>query len=212
MKEDKKLKYFLVLQSFCPLFLLIFIQHIDKVHFKLFGRFFIGLFHGDLSVFYKIFSNEALGNVIITILCLIWFFLTAVFSWCFRNYQNSNFVHQGDMIKIDFEKKDSGVTFLVTFVLPLLVDDVSTTRGFVFFVVLLTMVVYLFMQSDLFYQNPVLIVLKYRTFQFKFNKPPANTLQDKTYIGICRKNLPCSETAVKWKYIADNVFLIYNDC
>ncbi len=28
LKEDKKLKRFLVLQSFCPLFLLIFIKHV----------------------------------------------------------------------------------------------------------------------------------------------------------------------------------------
>lgn len=111
-------------------------------------------------MFGKMVKSSALGDVVITILCIIWFLITAIVAIGFRNLQKSNFASHGETITIGSEKKDSGVTFLVTFVLPLLVDDVSTLRGFSFFIALLTMVIFLLMRSDLFYQNPALVALR----------------------------------------------------
>lgn len=209
LKEDKKLKRFLVLQSFCPLFLLIFIQHVG--HFTLVFRFFRGLFKGDLTVITKAMESAFLGDVVIMLLCIVWFLITAVVAAGFKNLQNGNYDHHGEIIIIGSEKKDSGVTFLVTFVLPLLVDDVSTLRGFIFFVVLLTMVIFLLMRSDLFYQNPVLVALKYKTYEFQFHNPYTDVKENKTYIGLTKGELPFEDASIKRKYIADNVFLIYND-
>ena len=209
LKEDKKLKRFLVLQSFCPLFLLIFIQHVG--HCGLIIRFFACLFHGDWSVIGRAWNSRFLGDVIITFLCLLWFMITAVVAIGFRNLQSSGYDHHGEMIIIGSEKKDSGVTFLVTFVLPLLVDDVSTLRGFIFFIVLLTMVIFLLMRSDLFYQNPVLVALRYKTYEFQFLSPYQDVKENKTYIGLSRGGLPFDGATIKRKYISDDVFLVYND-
>lgn len=209
MQEDKKLKRFLVLQSFFPLFVLIFIQHVG--HGDLILRFFSGLFCGDWSVIGRALQSNRLGDVIITILCVAWFLITAVVAVGFRNLQKGNFVHRGEMIAIRSEKKDSGVTFLVSFVLPLLVDDVSTLRGFIFFIVLLSMVTFLLMRSDLFYQNPVLVALKYKTFEFQFLMPYNDVQENKTYIGLSKGGIPFDGSNIKRKYIADDVFLIYND-
>lgn len=209
LKEDKKLKRFLVLQSFCSLFLLIFIKHVG--HSDLVLRFLNGLIHGDWSVFGRAWKSSYLGDVVITALCIIWFLITAVVALGFRNLQNSGYDHHGETIIIGSEKKDSGVTFLVTFVLPLLVEDVSTPRGFIFFIALLTMVIFLLMRSDLFYQNPVLVALHYKTFEFQFVTPFRDVQENKTYIGLTRGGLPFDGTPIKRKYIADDVFLIYND-
>ncbi len=209
LKEDKKLKRFLVLQSFCPLFLLIFIQHVG--HGDLVIRFLRGLFHGDWSVIGRAWESSFLGDVVITALCIAWFLITAIVALGFKNLQSSGYDHHGEMIIIGSEKKDSGVTFLVTFVLPLLVDDVSTLRGFIFFIVLLTMVIFLLMRSDLFYQNPVLVALKYKTYEFQFVTPYQDVQENKTYIGLSKGGLPFDRAAIKRKYIADDVFLIYND-
>lgn len=209
LKEDKKLKRFLVLQSFCPLFLLIFIQHVG--HADLVLRFLRGLFRGDWSVIMRAWKSSFLGNVVIMSLCIAWFVITAIVAMGFKNLQNSGYDHHGEMIIIGSEKKDSGVTFLVTFVLPLLIDDVSTPRGFIFFIVLLTMVIFLLMRSDLFYQNPVLVALKYKTYEFQFVKPYQDVKENKTYIGLSKGGLPFDGVAIKRKYIADDVFLIYND-
>lgn len=209
LKEDKKLKRFLVLQSFCPLFLLIFIKHVG--HSELVVRFIVGLFHGDWSVIGRAWKNSFLGDVIITALCVIWFLLTAIVALGFKNLQNSNFDSYGETITIGSEKKDSGVTFLVTFVLPLLVDDVSTLRGFIFFIALLMMVIFLLMRSDLFYQNPVLAALRYKTFEFTFDTPHKDVQENKTYIGLSKGGVVFGKAAIKRKYISDDVFLICND-
>lgn len=209
MLEDKKLKRFLVLQSFCPLFLLIFIQHVG--HGDLVMRFLGSLIHGDWSVIGWAWKSSFLGDVVITTLCIAWFLITAIVVIGFKDLQNSGYDHHGEMIIIGSEKKDSGVTFLVTFVLPLLVDDVSTLRGFIFFIVLLTMVIFLLMRSDLFYQNPVLVALKYRTYEFQFVTPYQDVKENKTYIGLSKGGLPFDGVTIKRKYIADDVFLVYND-
>ena len=209
LKEDKKLKRFLVLQSFCPLFLLIFIQHVG--HGELVLRFLGSLIHGDWSVIGRACKSNFLGDIVITTFCMLWFLITAIVALGFRNLQNSGYDHHGETIIIGSEKKDSGVTFLVTFVLPLLVDDVSTPRGFIFFIALLTMVIFLLMRSDLFYQNPVLVALRYKTYEFQFVTPYKDVQDNKTYIGLSKGGLPFDGAAVKRKYIADDVFLVYND-
>ena len=209
MTEDIKLKRYLVLQSFCPLFVLVFIQHVGN--FNLVFRFFNDFFHGDLLVFEKAVISPALGDVIITIICMLWFLITAIVALGFRNLQTSNFASHGESIVIKKEKKDSGVTFLVTFILPLLVDDVSTMRDFIFFVTLLIMVIFLLIRSDLFYQNPVLVALGYKTYEFKFVMPYKDVEENKTYIGLSKGSLPYDGAIIKRRYIADDVFLIYND-
>ena len=209
MQEDKKLKRFLVLQSFCPLFLLIFIQHVGNG--RLVIQFITSILHGNRSVVQIAITHPKLGDVIISILCIIWFLITAFVAIGFRNLQSTNFASHGGTIIIGQEKKDSGVTFLVAFILPLLVDDVSTLRGFIFFVVLLWMVIFLLIRSDLFYQNPVLVALRYKTYEFKFVTPYTDVKENKTYIGLTKGGLPVDDVVIKRKYIADDVFLVYND-
>ena len=200
MQEDKKLKLLLILQSFCPLFFLIFIRYVG--HLGLILRFFNGLIQGDISVVERAWKSSYCGNVVIAFLCVIWFLITVVVTLGFRDFQSYNFAHHGEKINIISEKNDSGATFLVTFVFPLFVDDVSTLRGFIFFIALLTMVIFLLMQTDMFYQNPVLTALGYRSYQ--------DVQENKIYIGLSKEE-PTKEAVIKRKYIANDVFLICND-
>ncbi len=209
LRENIVLKRYLVLQSFAPLFALVLIKHIG--HFDLIFVFFSRIFSGDLSAFSSAIHSSSLGDVVVSVLCILWLFITCIVAAAFRGFQRVNFDHHGEGIIIGEEKKDSGVTFLVSFVLPLLVDDVSSLRGFVFFIILLLMVIVLLMRSDLFYQNPVLAALKYKTYEFKFSSPYNDVDSRKTYIGISKGGIPFDGAAIKRKYIADGVFVIYND-
>lgn len=209
LREDKKLKKLLVLQSFCPLFLLIFIKRFE--HGELIIRFFRSLIQGDWSVVERAWRNRFLGDVVIMVICVIWIVITVVVARGFTNLQNSGYDHHGEMISIKSEKKDSGVTFLVTFILPLFVDDVSTLGGFLFFIALLIMVIFFLMRSNLFYQNPVLIILHYKIYEFQFVMPYQDVKENKTYIGLSKGSLPFDGAAIKRKYIADDVFIVYND-
>ena len=208
MQEDKKLKLLLILQSFCPLFFLIFIRYVG--HLGLILRFFNGLIQGDISVVERAWKSSYCGNVVIAFLCVIWFLITVVVTLGFRDFQSYNFAHHGEKINIISEKNDSGATFLVTFVFPLFVDDVSTLRGFIFFIALFTMVIFLLMQTDMFYQNPVLTALGYRSYEFQFVNPYQDVQENKIYIGLSKEE-PTKEAVIKRKYIANDVFLICND-
>lgn len=209
LRENTALKRYLVLQSFAPLFALILIKHIG--HFDLVFMFFSRIFRGDWSAFSAAFHSASLGDVVVSILCFLWLLITCFVAFAFHGFQSVDFDHHGEEIIIRGEKKDSGVTFLVSFVLPLLVDDVGTLRGFVFFIFLLTMVIVLLMRSDLFYQNPVLSALKYKTYEFTFSSPDNDVDARKTYIGISKGEIPLESTVIKRKYIADGVFVVYND-
>lgn len=210
MQEDRKLKLFLVLQSFCPLFILLFIRHAGN--FGLVSCFFTGFVRGDWTVFEKALKSPALGDVTITILCILSFLVTVVVAKGFDDFQYSSYGSYGEKIAIGSEKKDSGATFFVTFLLPLLVDDVSTLQRLISFVVLLAMVMYFLLQSNLYYQNPVLAALGYKVFEFCFSCTSRNdVVKDRTYIGISKGALPSARAAIKRKHIADDVYLIYDD-
>jgi len=210
MKEDGRLKLFLVLQSFFGLFLLMFIKYVG--HLGLMCRFFVQLLSCDLRVFYRAFSNPAIYDVIVSMFCFLWFILTGFVAFCFDDIQKSGFSSYGECIVNVTEKKDSGVTFLVTFILPLLVDDLTTWRDLLFFFVLLFMTIFLLSSSDLFYQNPVLVALGYKVFEFSFVNPNKDVSEKRVYIGITRGDLPVEgKEIIKRKYISDNVFLIYKD-
>lgn len=209
MKEDKKLKRFLVLQSLCPLFLLVFIKHVGRSNLII--RFMTPIFHGDWTVVGKVITNPALGDVIITLISVLWFLITVIVAIGVWFYQFSDYSSHGEFIIIGQVKKDSSVTYFVTYILPLMMDDVSTLSGFIFFLVLLGMVIYLLVRSDLFYQNPVLVALGYKIYEFKFITPYPDVAKDKTYIGLTKGELPFSDKTIKRKYIADDVFFVKND-
>lgn len=113
---------------------------------------------------------------------------------------------------IDKTTNDCGATFLVTYVLPLLTDDVSSFRGLIVFLIMIIMVIMLLSKSNTFYQNPVLAAMGYRTFSFEFSDPNRDIkYPGKIYIGITYGKQIKEEEVIKRKYISDDVFLIYND-
>ena len=209
MQEDKRLKTCLILQSFSPLFALLLIRHIGRLHW--FPKFFSRLLDGDCAAIGKILRDSAVGDIVIITISIIWILLTIIVAVGFRDLQEGSFDSHGEGLIILEEKRDSGATFLVTFVLPLLIDDVSTAGDLISFVALLWLVVYLLVKSGLFYQNPVLVVLKYKVYEFIFTNPYNDVEPNRTYIGITKGTLPQEKVIIKRRYIADNVFLVYND-
>lgn len=209
MIEDSKLKKLLVLQSFCPLFILIFIKHVG--HFDLVYEFLYGIINGNFKVFELAIKNPYLGEVIINIFSILWFVVTLIVAKGFKELQNGNYNSYGEKITIKSEKKDAGISFLVTYIMPLLVDDVTTVNGFIFFSSLLFIEIYLLVKSGLFYQSPVLAVLKYKTYEFSFINSNEDVQKDRIYIGISKTNIPLEKETIKRKYISDGVFLICND-
>ena len=63
---------------------------------------------------------------------------------------------------IDIERiSDSRVTFFMTFVLPMTMDDLNTWKGLFVFIIVMVMIFVLMWKTTLYYQNPVLTFLGY---------------------------------------------------
>lgn len=215
LRENVRLKYFLVIQSFSPLFILLLLKYLDISAFiRLSRRFFeICCINGLGAAMLKTLSHTAFGGLVVSLIGVVWIAFTIVVVFQYGKIQNSGFDSHGESIHIGEAPNDSGATFLVTYVLPLLTDDLTTTRGLVVFLVLLGFVIRLLSHSNTFYQNPILAALNYRTFFFQFNNPyqdiPGGT--EKIFIGITKGTSISEEAVVKRKYIADGVFMIYNE-
>lgn len=210
MKENSRLKYDLVAQSFAPVFLLPCIKH-AHCYWIYWEPFINGLKAEKFIAVSDVIHHPFIGDFFIFMISFIWIIWAILVYLGFVGTFRVNFDSRGERIIVLSDKRDSGATFLVSFVLPLLVDDVSTLRGFVAFIVLLILMILLLIRSNLFYQNPVLTILGYRVFEFKFVNPYGDIKKaDGCYIGITKGKVITEEQNIKRKYIADDVFIIFN--
>lgn len=205
-KGYRRIKYCLLIQSFCPLFVLLLIKHFVSLDFSV--KLLYNVCHLNFEDLYDI---KKLGDEIITVFSFVWIIISCIISYCFRKLQEFDFDSFGETIKIDSEKTDTGVSFLVTFVLPLLVNDVNSLRGILFFAMLFFMIWLLMLKTDLCYRNPILIALNYKIFEFHVDNPNDDLRTDIQYIGICRGELPDIGKAIKRHKVDERVFLVYNE-
>lgn len=213
-KENLRLKKSLILQAFAPLFVLLAIKHLDvHLYLNLIQKFvdYVKMMRIGAALETAI-HNSAFGGFVISIIGIVWFIITVTIAFGFGGFQKSGFVSAGEKIKIEDLPNDNGATFLVTYVLPLITDDVNSIRGLIAFLIMLTMIILLLTQSNNFYQNPVLSAMKYRTFSFKFSNP-SNDIDhsERVYIGITCGTPIVESDLIKRKYISDGVFVVYND-
>lgn len=211
--ENLNLKRSLVVQSFAPLFLLLTIKHMNfDLYWNLICKFITIFTQNGLSAFLTAIHHASFGGLVVSALSIGWLFLTVMIAFGFNGIQKAGFKAAGEQIIIEETTNDSGATFLVTYVLPLLTDDVESLRGLIVFLTMLIMVIMLLSRSNTFYQNPVLAAMKYRTFSFKFLNPDSDIINpDRVYIGITNGTPIVEEAVIKRKYISDGVFVIYND-
>lgn len=207
--ENLNLKRDLVLQSFAPLFLLLTIKHLD---ISLIPRFIDAFTKTGIKAFAVAINHPSFGSFVVSVIGVVWLIAAIAIAIGFNGMQKAGFESAGEKITIEDSPNDSGITFLLTYVLPLLKNDVGTIRDLMVFLTTLIMIIFLLSRSNTFYQNPVLAAMKYRTFSFRFIRPSEdNTYSKRLYIGIT-KGTPIDDGAViVHKYISDGVFIIYNN-
>lgn len=208
-EQNLKLKRKLVIQSFLPLFIFIFIRYFDYRMISSICHFIRELMQRNFSVMNRIWDHPYLGPFIAAFISLVCSLYGITAMWQFKSMQMSGFVDAGEEIVIEEEITDSGITFFMTFVLSLLLDDVETLRGFIIFTGILGLVIRLMWTTHLYYQNPILTLLGYRIYKFRFINPVMDGCRDKTMIAVCRTGIE-EKKIVKWKYISDDVCLMYN--
>ncbi|HKM04991.1 MAG TPA: hypothetical protein VJZ04_10500 [Lachnospiraceae bacterium] len=208
-EENLELKKKLILQSFLPLFILILIKYFDYRAIVSAIHFIQHLSRGEFAIIFNIWGNQFVLLFVVMVVSIIWIFSGIIAIWQFKNVQTSGFVDAGEKIDIDEELTDSGITFFVSFVLPLLIDDIGSIQGFLVFSGILGLVILLMWKTNLYYQNPVLTILGYKVYKFHFINPSRNGCKEKEYIAVCKSKL-VKEKIVEWKYISDNVCVMYN--
>ncbi|AGL00591.1 hypothetical protein Desgi_1062 [Desulfoscipio gibsoniae DSM 7213] len=208
MNGNRKLRKLLILQSFVPLMFLLLLKNCEFNLFNLVCKFFIRIWKHDFSAITIAITHEKFLLLIVVVGCLFWILKGILAMFQFRNVQNSNFI-EGDKIVIKNYSSDAGLIFFTTFIVPLVLDDIGELRNSLVFIGLLTMIIALMHKTNLYYQNPVLTILGYKTFQFYFIEDNNSAGMNNELIGITYGKIDESKI-IKYQLVADDVYLIYN--
>lgn len=200
----------LIIQSFAPLFLILAVKNATLDLLPPLTGLIKSLKAEKLGIIPHILWHPMFLTWILEIICMIWILYALLSIRSFKNLQTANFSSQGEKLQDMSQITDSGVTFFMTYVLPMVLDEIGTLKGFLVFALLMAMLYALMWKTNLYYQNPVLTILGYTIVSFQFDHTELRDFKDKECIGITRGSIK-KEDVIKRQYIADNVFLIYND-
>ena len=178
-----------------------------------------GMREGDFKVWgkavYALFCTETpkIYSLLIMLICISWGIGGIVVYVFFGKLQESGLNDFGEKIQVDSFDQDVGITFFVTYILPLMMDDINTGRGFLIFLVLMCMMIKLLMSSNLYYQNPVLALMGYRIFHFTFVETSDKDKKGKTFIGMTGRHGEVDSHkpfTMKQRSLSDGVYLIFH--
>lgn len=210
MADNLLMKRKLIMQSFAPLFLILLVKYFDCELCRLLISFLKMLFYTPIAALNRAVHHSLFITMLLEIFCLIWVIYSAYGIKSFNASQRANFTSKGESLKDIVKISDSGVTFFMTYVLPMAMDDLNTFKGIFVFGILMAILFALMWKTNLYYQNPVLTVLGYEVFSFQFETTQLSEYRDKECIGITR-GIVRTEHSIKRQKISDNVFLIYED-
>lgn len=198
------------MQSFAPLFLILMIKYFDMEVIYLCGKFLKLVLNNPINAFAKMVVHPANITVFLEIFSLLWIIYSLYSVKTFENSQRANFISEGAKIINTEEISDTGVTFFMTYVLPMAMDDMDTLKGVILFGILMAILFTLMWKTNLFYQNPILTVLGYKIFSFEFEMTQLTEYRNKKCIGITRGKIN-KDNSIKWQKVSDNVFIILED-
>lgn len=204
MKENKYLKWLLIVQSFLPLFFLVIIRCCSKSRVKLIFGFVSELFRGNLKAIGTALKHPEIFATSLLCFCTLMLLLGLFKYLFFKKSQSFGFQEEEKKIVIDADATENSVTFFVTYITPLVLDDMDESRGFFSFITIAALLILLMRNTNLYYQNPFLTILGYRSFYFHFDGEEG--IGD---VAITRGNFDVSKL-IKRKRISDNVYLVYN--
>lgn len=190
-RDEKRFwKCGLMMQSLAPLFLLIIIKN----------------FNFDLSSKIPIeFISNNLWLLLVMLISVVWLLLSVFIYIVYKFYHTSDF-GEGYTIKNVEKINDEGLGFFLTYVLPISIDELNNWQNVLAFSIILVIIIILMYKTNLYFSNPILIILGYSVIRFQFKNPPNDNYKG-TLIGIC----PCrikEDKSIKYKLIADNVFCV----
>lgn len=201
--NKNNLKFLLILQSFLPLYFLVMIRCFSESRCQLIIQFFSELFNGNIEAIGAALSHPEIFATVLLCLCLLVFVFSLYVYFSFEKTQRYGFHEECKKIVIDADLTENSVVFFVTYITPFVLDDINQCSGFLSFITIVILLILLMRNTNLYYQNPFLTILGYRTFHFHFEG------ENDTKVGITRGKLDTSKI-IKLKRISDNVYLVFN--
>ncbi len=213
MEGNLRLKHGLIKQSLSPVFFLLIIRHVHFEYIRLIANFMNEILYAPVVTILRAVIHPRFGELFIVIIGAFWIAFSLISIPAFNGTQVAGFESHGEIAVIVEEKRDAAASFLMTFILPLLVDELDSPQKWISYLMVILVVCAVLNQSNLYYQSPLLAFLGYKVFTFKVMNPcdDAGLEVDKEYIGITRDRIITSENAIMWKHIADDVYLVYNE-
>lgn len=188
----KNLRHGLMLQSLSPLALLTIIRNFS--------------FELPQTPDYVMIDIWRLNQVLIVvfILCVCWIVAAVVSYISFSAFKWTDKVQNYDVIDIK-EKEDASLNFFMTMIIPLLIDNVGTLQGAITFGCIVVLMWLLLGRTNLFYANPVLAILGYRIYEFKFASN--SEYGEQVCIAVAKGKISKEQAKIEYKKIPDSSVL-----
>ena len=162
------------------------------------------IFHGNFDIIGTAVNYPEI--LVTSLLCFCFVMLVfGLLAYLFFNINQSfGFQEETKKIVIDADLTENSVAFFATYIIPLVLDDIDESRGFFSFITIIALLILLMRNTNLYYQNPFLTILGYRSFYFHFDGE-----EGVRGVAITRGDFDASKL-IKRKHISDNVYLVYN--
>lgn len=147
------------------------------------------------------FYNIIRGNLQVTFFIFLMFL--ALFSYV--GFQKDSFYGKraskkfNEITASDFDH----LTFLSTYILPLITFNLNEVRSFIIVLVLLFMIGTIYIKSNLYYLNPTLLLFGYRIYKAKTD--------NKFVVLIIKGNVSKMSEKMHYKDLGNNIYLIKKD-
>lgn len=186
MKENNSLKLRFYIMSLWLLFLIIFFLTVDVDVNSVF----------DVKGVLEIFKQNWLA-ISSLILCALGVYFAIQINYEWKGVSNPPY-------KISTIKNENYeyLTFLTTYVIPLISIDLEKVRYVIVLAILLVMIGLIFIRMDLYYANPTLALMGYRIYRasiYGHNMPEG--------VVVISKDKLFSNNFIKWIPISENVWV-----
>lgn len=179
--------------SLLPLYLILFVQHFNVKAFA------VPSSCSDLkSIVIAVFHSNAFILALVVLLVLTGLVALYVFQNIIK-YGREDSVHLTNVNSKEFEH----LTFVATYVLPLFAYQIKNIQSFIVFVLLLVLIGSLYVKSNWYYLNPVLLFFGYSIYSAK--------LGDKNVVLIARFKLNKSEVNSRYIDLGNNILFLVDE-
>lgn len=185
------MKYKLMVQSLSPLALLTIIRNFS----------FVTKNSENETLKRMQFIQTNLVLLIVISFCILWVLLSIIFYIQFKAFLYTD-TKSGYDVSVLKEDNDASLNFFLTLIVPLVIDSVNTWQGATVFFLILILICILLSKTKLFYANPVLSILGYHIYEFKFI---ANANERDECIGIGKMQ---NKDVIKFKKIENNIYYV----